>query len=140
MVYLLKTDLITHAFERLIDESSADFEHTLKNVESENIGIIKSYLGSRYDVDTIFNKIAPIRNALLIRILTKLVLYDVVRRNAARKVPTDYVEEYKAAMETLEKIAFGKLDIKELPPAIDEDGQVISNTLFGNNRNSNFYI
>lgn len=140
MQYLLKPDLITHAFEWLIDESTSDFDHTLKNVESENIGIIKSYLGSRYDVDTIFNKTAPIRNPLLVRILTKLVLYDVVRRNAARKVPVDYVEEYKEAMETLEKIAFGKLEIKELPPAIDEDGQVVSNTLFGNNRNPNYYI
>ena len=43
-------------------------------------------------------------------------------------------------METLEKIAFGKLEIKELPPAIDDDGKIISNTLFGNNRNKNFYI
>lgn len=140
MVYLNKNDLITHAFERFIDESSNDFDDALKNIEAENIGIIKSYLGANYDVDTIFDKDDPIRNPLLVRILSKMVLYDTVRRNAARKVPSDYVEEYKTAMETLEKIAFGKLDIKELPPAIDDDGKIISNTLFGNNRNKNFYI
>lgn len=140
MNYLLKEDLITHAFERLIDESSKDFEDSLKNIESENIGIIKSYLGAHYDVDAIFDEEEPIRNPLLVRILSKMVLYDVIRRNAARKVPSDYVEEYEKAMETLEKIAFGKLTIKELPPAIDDDGKIISNTLFGNNRNKNFYI
>lgn len=140
MIYLEKDDLITHAFERLIDESSNDFEDTLKNIEKENIGIVKSYLGSRYDVDTIFDETAPIRNPLLVRILAKMVLYDVVRRNAARKVPTDYVEEMKDAIETLEKIAFGRLDIKNLPPAIDDDGKIISTTLFGDNRNPNFYI
>lgn len=140
MVYLNKNDLITHAFERFIDESSNDFDDALKNIEAENIGIIKSYLGANYDVDTIFDKDNPIRNPLLVRILSKMVLYDVIRRNAARKVPSDYVEEYEKAMETLEKIAFGKLEIKELPPAIDDDGKIISNTLFGNNRNKNFYI
>ncbi|QAA81400.1 DUF1320 domain-containing protein [Aequorivita sp. H23M31] len=140
MIYLQKEDLITHAFERLIDESSNDFANTLKNVEAENIGILKSYLGAVYDVDTIFDENAPIRNALLVRILTKMVLYDVVRRNAARKVPADYVEEYKNAIETLEKIAFGKLEIKGLPAAIDDQGEVISTTLFGDNRNPNFYI
>lgn len=140
MVYLSKENLITHAFERLIDESSKDFENSLKNIEAENIGIIKSYLGAHYDVDTIFDEDNPIRNPLLVRILSKMVLYDVVRRNAARKVPGDFVEEYEKAMETLEKIAFGKLEIKELPPAIDDDGKIISNTLFGNNRNKNFYI
>lgn len=140
MVYLTKNDLITHAFERLINESSNDFAEALANIENENIGIVKSYLGAHYDVDTIFHPKEPIRNTLLIRILSKMVLYDVVRRNAARKVPSDYVEEYKNAMETLEKIAFGKLTIKELPPAVDDDGGIISNTLFGNNRNQNFYI
>lgn len=140
MIYLIKDNLITHAFERFIDESSNDFEDTLKNIELENIGIIKSYLSAHYDVDTIFDEDNPIRNPLLVRILSKMVLYDTVRRNAARKVPSDYVEEYEKAMETLEKIAFGKLEIKELPPAIDDDGKIISNTLFGNNRNKNFYI
>lgn len=140
MIYLVKDNLITHAFERLIHESSKDFDDTLDNIEAENIGIIKSYLGAIYDVDTIFDKDEPIINPLLVRILSKMVLYDVIRRNAARKVPSDYVEEYEKAMETLEKIAFGKLEIKELPPAIDEDGKIISHTLFGNNRNKNFYI
>lgn len=140
MTYLEKNDLITHSFERFIDESSEDFEDTLENTEAENIGIIKSYLGALYNVDTIFDKTTPIRHPLLIRILVKMVLYDIIRRNAARKVPTDYVEDYKDAMSILEKIAFRKLELAGLPPATDPNGETIRYSTYGNNSNPNFYI
>lgn len=140
MKYLNKDNLITHSFERFIDESSKDFEDTLQNIEAENIGIIKTYLSSLYDVETIFHDTDPIRNPVLIRILSKLVLYDVIRRNAARKVPSDYVENYKDAMDTLEKIAFGRLELANLPPALDEDGEIVKDSIHGNNSNPNFYI
>lgn len=140
MIYLKKDNLITHAFERFIDESSKDFQDTLINAEAENIGIIKSYLAALYDVKTIFNETQPILNPVLSRILTKLVLYDVIRRNAARKVPEDYKEEYKKAMETLEKIAYGKLELTELPPAVDNEGNEKKYLQYGNNSNPNYYI
>lgn len=138
MIYLHKDDLITHSFERFIDESTKDFEQTLANVEAENIGIIKSYLGADYNVNEIFS--VPIKNPVLTRILSKLVLYDIIRRNAARKVPMDIEQNYKEAMETLEKIAFGKLILNDLPPAVNEDGEVLRDLNYGNNSNDNFYI
>lgn len=140
MKYLEKDDLKTHAFERFIDESSKDFDKALDNAERENIGIMRSYLAALYDVNSIFDANNPIKNPVLVRILSKMVLYDIIRRNAARKVPTDYVEEYKDALKTLEQIAFGKLDLADLPPALDEDGEEKRYLSFGNNTNPNFYI
>lgn len=140
MNYLTQDDLKTHSFERFINESSKDFAQSISNVENENIGIIKSYLAALYDTETIFDNTQPIRNPVLVRILSKLVLYDIIRRNAARKVPDDYVEAYKAAMETLEKIAYGKLVLADLPPAVDDDGNTKKYLNFGNNSNENFYI
>ena len=141
MIYLNKDNLISLAFERFIDESSDDNENILDTVESQNIELIKGYIASRYNVAEIFNVLAPIKHEILIRILTKLVLYDVIRRNAARKVPTDYKEEYDKAIELLEKIATGRIKLDGLPLPTDENGNPINSTsLWGNNSNPNFYI
>ena len=68
-------------------------------------------------------------------------MYDIVRRNAARKVPTDYKEDYDKAIELLEKIATGRMPVNGLPEATDEAGYPItSNTVWGNNTNKDFYI
>lgn len=140
MIYLSKEDLISLAFERFIDESSENNLEILDTVELQNIELIKSYIGSRYDVAEIFNPIAPINNEILKRVLIKLVLYDIIRRNAARKVPADYKEEYDKALELLEKIATGRMPLSGVPIPTDEDGNSTSNSLWGNNTNPNFYI
>jgi len=140
MIYLTKTDLIALAFERLIDESSLDFEDLLATVELKNIAVIKTYIGSRYNVDVIFDAINPLRNEVLVGILSNMVLYDVVRRNAARKVPTDYKEDYEKSELLLQKIAFGRLVLSDVPVAIDSQGNPATPIMIGNTSNKNFYI
>lgn len=138
MIYLSKEYLQTHIFEKLLSESILDFDEALCNSEAEWIDIIKTMLSNRYDVEAIFNEETPVHNELLKRILSKLVIYDAVRRNAARKVPTDYENEKKWAEEMLEKIAYGKLTLDDLPKPQDiySPGQFMS----GNLSNENFYI
>lgn len=140
MIYLEKEYLVTHIFERLLNESSKDYDDMLDNSEEEQIGVIKSMLAGRYDVDTIFDNTTPVINAVLKRILTKLVIYDAVRRNAARKVPTDYKEEYEWAMKMLEKLSTGAIVLEDLPkPPLNPDG-TSGTTMYGNLSNKNFYI
>lgn len=141
MIYLIKEDLIAAAFERLIDESSLDQAETIDKVELQNIALIKSYIGLRYDVEAIFDPDQPIKSELLTRVLVKLCLFDIVRRNAARKVPTDYKEEYESAIKLLEKIAIGKMPVTGLPAATDDNGDpMISDSIWGNTKNEDFYI
>ena len=113
MIYLNKEYLKTHIYERFLIESTSDFEQMLLNSELEWIDIIKSMLSSRYDVSKIFDTNTPIHNELLKRILSKFIIYDAVRRNAARKVPTDFENEKKWAEEMLEKISVGKIVLDE---------------------------
>lgn len=141
MIYLTKEYLGTYAFERFIDESTQDNEQTLTNIEASNIALIRTYIGGIYDADKIFNKENPIENELLKKILAKAILYDAIGRNAARKVPSNYKEEYDWAIEQLENINSGKLHLEGLPPKTDESGNPVeSTTLFGNLSNPNFYI
>lgn len=140
MIYLTKENLISLAFERFIDESSEDQQDVIDTVELQNIELVKSYIGSRYNVSEVFSLLTPLKNEILTRVLSKMVLYDLVRRNAGRKVPTDYKEEYDKALELLEKIATGRIKLIGLPSAVDEDGNTNSNSLWGNNKNPDFYI
>lgn len=91
-------------------------------------------------MDLVFSSISPIANEVLKEILAKFVLYKLIRRNAARKVPNDYKEQYDEALKTLKEIATGVIRLDGVPPAVDNTGSVISNSISGNLSNPNFYI
>jgi phage gp36-like protein len=140
MIYIDKDYLISHAQERFIDESSQNDDDILNQIELTQIAIIKTYLGTRYDVNTIFKINSPIENEVLKEILAKLVLYKLIRRNAARKVPNDYKEQFDEAMKTLKEIATGIIRLDGVPAAVDTNGSVVSKSISGNLSNPNFYI
>ncbi|WP_417366871.1 phage protein Gp36 family protein [Flavobacterium beibuense] len=137
MVYIVKNDLVTFAHERLINES-CETETTLDEIEIIQIGIVKSYLGTRYNVNQIFSE--PIKNDVLVSIIARMTLYRLFKRNATRKVPSDAKDDYEAAMKELTDISTGKIKLSDLPVAIDGQGNPVSNSIWGNNRNPNFYI
>ncbi|MEH0008021.1 MAG: phage protein Gp36 family protein [Flavobacteriales bacterium] len=136
MIYLTLDDLKTDSFERFIRESAADFDNALDRAERRAIGLIKPYLRDRYDVEAIFDKKAPLREEMLIDILSALTLFKIHGRNAARKFSSDDVE---GAMKQLDKIATGKITLA-LPPPKDESGNPDSQSLWGSLRNDDFYI
>lgn len=140
MIYLEKEYLKTHIYERFLIESTSDFEQMLLNSELEWIDIIKSMLSSRYDVSKIFDTNTPIHNELLKRILSKFIIYDAVRRNAARKVPTDFENEKKWAEEMLEKISVGKIVLDDLPKPPEDTTGNNGSFMSGNLSNQDFYI
>lgn len=140
MIYIDKDYLISHAQERFIDESSQNDDTILNKIELAQIAVIKTYLGTRYNVNTIFDEDSPIENEVLKEILAKLVLYKLIRRNAARKVPNDYKEQYDEAMKTLKEIATGIIRLDGVPSAVDASGTIVSNSISGNLSNPNFYI
>ena len=141
MTYLEKQDLIDYMQERFIDESSQENETIIDKLELKQIEIVKSYIGSRCDIEKLFDTDAPVRNEVIVSILTRLLLYWLIKRNAARKVPLDLKEDYDAAMKDLTDISTGKLRIVGLPPITDVTGTPVkSNSLYGNNKNGDFYI
>ncbi len=140
MIYIDKDYLISFAQERFIDESSQDDPLILDQIEETQIAVIKSYLATRYNVESIFADGDPVENEVLKEILAKLVLYKLIRRNAARKVPNDYKEQYDEAMKTLKEVSIGIIKLGGVPPAVDETGAIISNSISGNLTNKDFYI
>lgn len=140
MIYITKDFLTNYMHERLIDESCQNDTSILDYLELTQIAIIKTYIGTRYNVTLLFDAITPIENAVIKEILAKLVLYALVRRNAARKVPEDYRDQYNDAMKTVKDVATGVLVLSELPTAVTSTGSLVSNSISGNLSNKNFYI
>lgn len=139
--FLIAADLQSHIIDQFLTERNAEPQTPiLEDLELQNIAIIKTKLKGRFDVDAIFNATGSERHYLIIRILVKLVLYDFIRRNAARKVPTDYVKEWEWAMATLEKIKAGKEVPDGLPVPTDENGETVNRVIYGNNKNTNYYL
>lgn len=139
--FLTTADLQSQIIDQFLTERSAEPQSAiLEALELQNIEIIKTKLKGRFDIDAIFEAVGAERHYLIIRILVKLVLYDFIRRNAARKVPTDYVAEWEWAMKTLEAIKAGKEIPDGLPLILDTDGNTATRVTSGNNRNSNYYI
>lgn len=138
--FLIPGDLEAHIIAQFLNERSAEPQTAiLESLELQNIALIKSKLKGRYDTEAIFAAAGAERHYLIIKILVKLVLYDYIRRNAARKVPDDYTKEWEWAMKLLETIKAGKETPDGLPAFVNEDGTT-GRIISGNNKNTDFYI
>lgn len=139
MIYLTNEDLYADTIQRFIDESLRDHPDAKEKAELTAISTAKSYLSRRYNTALIFDEETPIIDPVLVEILVKITLYKILGRNAARKVPTDVKDDFEWAIKQLEKLNAGRLKI-ELPPALDDQGEIKSTSMHGNNRNQNYYI
>ncbi|MCO5253622.1 MAG: DUF1320 domain-containing protein [Bacteroidetes bacterium] len=136
MIYISKEDLETDIWERFIDESTGHDDNIIDRAEGKAIDLCKTYL-TLYNTGLVFDEISPIRNEVLVDIISKLTTYNLIRRNAARKVPSDAKENWEWAMKQLEKIQSGRITL-DLPPVVLPDGK--SNSMWGNNTNKDYYI
>ena len=139
-IFLEDTDFEPHIQSRLLDANSAGtLPAIMEPLEKQNIAFITAKLGGRYNMDAVFAEVAPNRNQVILKILILLCLYDLIRRNAARKVPSDFREDYDWAMKELDKLQSGK-SYAGLPPAIDDAGNEKLSPIWGNNTNTDNYI
>lgn len=143
MIYITEDDLTDDSYKIFIDTSTGDTtagHNILDANEKKAIGIAKTYMDVRYDVDKIFDEAEPLRNDLLVDIICKITLYKVFRRNAARKVGATVKEDYDWAMKELGRINSGAVVLAGLPVPVDEDDQSTVPGITGNTSNEDYYI
>lgn|SRR5690554_2139866 len=138
--YLTIDDLLEQSYERFIEETSKDNFQVIVSLEEKSIEKVKTLLGSKYDVDKIFDKDDPIHNPMLVEIIACLTLYKLFKRNAPRKINSQMTEDYNNALRDLEKLATGRLVLNELPKPTDDDGNEKQDTMYVNISNRNFFI
>jgi hypothetical protein len=141
MKYIEEIDLIAVIQERFLDESTANIagdNSILDNIESKAIDYAISYISGRYNTDLIFVENTPLRNGTLCQIIAQIVVFRSVKRNAARKVPEDYVALMSDSTKQLERIQSGAMSLPGLPLIAAQEGT--KDLKYGNNRNSNYFI
>lgn len=122
------------------ERSDENNDAILEALEMQNMEVMRSKLAGRYDTDAIFSATGTDRHPLIVMLLTKLVLYAYIRRNAARKVPDDFVREWEWAMKTLDAIEAGKQVPAGLPVPVDENGDEVGRIIWANTKNNDYYI
>lgn len=137
MRYINRDDLIVCIQQRLLDECLQLDDKILDDIETGTIDLVISYIGSRYDTGKIFGEPA-IRNGVLVQVISMIVTYRAVRRNAARKVPEDYSNMYTDAVAILEKIQSGSMFLENIP--VITDGEGMPKLMYGNNTNKDYFI
>ena len=139
MRYIEREDLTTVIQGRLLDESIAEAPaDILDKLEYSAIVFVWSYISGRYDCPKIFGS-PVLRHELLVQVMSMIVCYRVVRRNAARKVPDDYLALYREALEILANIQKGSQRLNGLPEITGESG-TSGSLMYGSNRNPDFFI
>jgi hypothetical protein len=140
-IFLEDGDLESAILAQFLNERSKEPQtEILEVIEKKKIALIKTKLNKRYDLAAIFNAIGDERNFYILDLLIKLVLYDFISRNAARKMTKDIKEDRDEALKTLEAIKAGKEVPDGLPSITDTEGNTVARVTGGNNRNNNFYI
>lgn len=138
MVYISKEDITANIQETMLQASIENDSGILDTLERQVIDEVRSYIGARYDTTKIFG-VPVVSNGMLSRIIVCLVTYRAIRRNAARKVPEDYVEMKDWAYEVLGNIRDGIMPLPDVPIATDpETGEKLS--LFGSNRKPEYFL
>lgn len=136
MKFLTNTDLESQIFEEFIDNEDAADVAIVNNIESKMIAVIKSKLRDRFDVDAIFAETGEDRDELILNALVPLVIYKIIKRNAARKVPSDAVDEWKMANKWLNDVRDG-IESPDFPVVADTPHKEV---YWGNSRNEDLYI
>lgn len=140
MKFLTIEDVKAYIFASLLFESENDNSEALIKIENNKIALIKSKLGNRYDTEAIFSATDEDRHPIIINVLVILVLYDLIRRNAARKVPADFKEDWEWAMKWLNDVRDGKEAPTDLPVLQEDDVHNQSIVPWGNNSNKDLYL
>ena len=139
MRYITREDLIEVIQGRLLDESVSELpDELLDGLESKAIDFAISYISGRYDTEKIFSD-PVMRAGLLVQAIAIIVVYRAVRRNAARKVPDDFPDTYREAIQILSNIQKGAQSLPGIPEITGDSG-TSGSLMYGNTTNKDFFI
>ena len=102
MAFLVKDELKTVSTLEIIDIITNSDDEIINMIIEECIDVMKTYLGSYYDMDEVFAKTGDDRNKTLLKYLKALVIYEIPKRRG-KQVPRDQAEDFNEAMRWLER-------------------------------------
>ncbi|MDV4024237.1 hypothetical protein CMT52_07790 [Elizabethkingia anophelis] len=117
-MFLSKEELKTVTTIEIIDLITNKDDDTVEQIIKECISVFKTYLGSYYDMDTVFAQTGDNRNLTILKYLKAVVAHEIPKRRK-KPVSKQADADYNEAMNWLEKIASGEWRA-DLPRKKDE--------------------
>lgn len=117
----LSTETTKSFIEILVGVDDDDVDEIIK----DQIDIIKTNLGSYYDVTAIFGAEGEARSRTVLNYLKDLVFYKIQKRRKPGVLDTS---DYDEAMKWLEELSTGKRKADLPPKKVDTDGDGIPDT------------
>jgi len=105
MPFLTIQELTTEAPESFINILKGTETTVINEIISDMIDVMKTNLGSYYDINVIFNAEGPARSRTVLNYLKDLVFYKIQKR---RKPGVLDGSDYDEAMKWLEELSTGK--------------------------------
>lgn len=136
MIFLTNKDLETEIFEEFIDMDDIEDQEILNTIERQSIALAKSKLRLRFKIDDMFNATGDDRNDLLIRYISAIVVYRIISRNKARKIPKDIYDLNNEAKMWLNDVRNGD-ETPDFPKVETNNGEQIYH---GNATNNDWYL
>lgn len=125
MPFLTIPELGTEAPESFINILKGTEESKINELIQDQISVMKTNLGSYYDVDQIFSQTGEARDRTVLNYLKDLVYYKMRKRRTTGEIDAS---EYDEAMKWLEEVSTGKRKADLPPKKKDTNGDGIPDT------------
>jgi len=112
-------DLKTLKFQHILDNILEDNNDIAKDLIEMAIAEVSAYLGSKYDVETIFNQTGSKRHPTIKRLTIDFFLCFAFERVSGNEIPDYLAEKCSINRKFLTDLASGKLNIYNLPKLSD---------------------
>jgi phage gp36-like protein len=109
MSFITRDDLLVFVKDEHLDDIISAID--LQTAITSAIALIRSYLGTLYDVDDIFSKRGDDRDLVVVHCCISIALRNVWKRLPNRKKPDDLMD-YTETIALLERISDGKQPIE----------------------------
>lgn len=125
MPFLTIQELTTEAPESFINILKGTEDNAIDEIIADMIDLMKTNLGSYYDINAIFTAEGADRSRTVLNYLKDLVFYKIQKR---RKPGVLDGSDYDEAMKWLEEVSTGKRKADLPPKKVDTNGDGIPDT------------
>ncbi len=122
----------TVIYEHVMDDISANDDATVQQCIEAAVSEMKSYLASRYDVDTIFATTGNDRDPLILEDTKVIAVWNLIRLSNSELIYEQWRERYDRVINFLKQVSAGSIT-PTLPIATDEQGNPVIKSRFGSN-------
>ena len=128
MAFLTIQELSTEAPASFISILKGTEDQKIDELIKDQISVMKTNLGSYYDVELIFGKTGDDRDRTVLNYLKDLVYYKMQKRRSSASLDTS---DYDEAMKWLEEVSTGKRKADLPPKKIDTNGDGVPDSSVG---------